>query len=74
MIMTKETKIIEFISFCVEIYAEAKGLLGKEVMDLFERTGLLVYLSECYDMLHSMGKVWLLQDLDSFLKNRNEGL
>ena len=72
--MTKETKITEFISFCVEIFAEAKGLLGKEVMELFEQTGLLDYLSECYDMLHSMGKVWLLQDMDCFLKNRNEGL
>ena len=68
--MSKRTKIAEFMSFCIECYAKAKRLSGREVCGLFKQYGALGYLERGYDVLHTMGEEWLLADIGDFLKSR----
>lgn len=68
--MTKETKISEFIIFCIEMMAEKHGVSGRRVADCFENEGIIGYLSENYLTLHSMGKEWLMEDIEKYLENR----
>ncbi len=68
--MSERTKITEFIAFCIECYAKAKGLSGADACKLFERFGVLAYLERGYDVLHTMGEAWLLADIGDFLKSR----
>ena len=38
--------------------------------ELFEKYGVLKYLHDGYDMLHTQGDKWLMNDINEFLKVR----
>lgn len=63
-------KINDFVVFCMEIYKAEKNISGKEVYELFEKYGVLKYLQDGYDMLHTQGNSWLINDIDKFLEVR----
>lgn len=63
-------KINDFVVFCMEIYKAEKNISGKEVYELFEKYGVLKYLQDGYDMLHTQGDSWLINDIDKFLEVR----
>ncbi|MBQ9658832.1 MAG: DUF3791 domain-containing protein [Clostridia bacterium] len=65
-----EYKINEFIIFCLEIYKEKEGLTGKETYELFKKYKILDYLHDGYDVLHTQGDGWLMNDINEFLKIR----
>ena len=65
-----EKKINDFIVFCIEIFKVRSKLSGKEVYEIFEKYGVLKYLQEGYDMLHTQGDRWIMNDINEFLKIR----
>lgn len=65
-----EKKINDFIVFCMEIYKSKKFMTGKEVYELFEKYGVLNYLQEGYEVLHTQGDSWIVDDIDEFLRVR----
>lgn len=65
-----EKKINDFIVFCIEVFKEENKLIGKEVYELFEKYGVLKYLHDGYDMLHTQGDGWIMNDINEFLKIR----
>lgn len=67
-----EEKVYEFVIFCMEYYKSKNNLSGKEVYDMFEKYGVIKYLENGYDMLHTEGKDWLINDIEMFIKNRTE--
>lgn len=46
------------------------GLSGDDALALFDRKGVTSYLTEHYDVLHTQGKDWLVDDIDQFIQNR----
>ena len=66
----RKQDIAYFVSFCVEQYKSAKGLSGEEAMNVLNRYGVLEYLEECYEPLHTQGKQWLLEEIDEFINIR----
>ena len=46
------------------------GVSGAKVAEYFEDTGLLDFLLENYDMLHTLGREQLLGEMDDFLVKR----
>lgn len=65
-----EKKINDFIVFCMEVYKSKKSMTDKEVYELFEKYGVLNYLQEGYEVLHTQGDSWLVNDIEEFLKVR----
>lgn len=63
-------KINDFIIFCLELYKTKEKITGEEVYELFYRYGVFEYLQDGYDMLHTQGDRWLMNDIDEFLKVR----
>ncbi len=61
-----------FLSFCIEQYKHLKNMDGASVKELFDKQGVSDYLIQNYDVLHTQGKDWLLDDIDTFIKNREE--
>lgn len=59
-----------FVAFCIEEYGAAKGMTGEQVLDLFSKYGLVDYLSEFYDVLHTQGRQWLIEEIDEFIEIR----
>ena len=64
--------IAYFISFCIEQYKEAKGLSGSEAMALLSEYGVLEYLAEHWEILHTQGRQWIIEDIDEFIKARDK--
>lgn len=63
-----DRKINDFVIFCLEYYKQKNNLTGKEVYNIFEKYDVFEYLSEGYDVLHTQGKDWLMNDIEEFLK------
>ena len=64
--------IAYFLSFCIEQYKEAKGLSGSEAMALLSEYGVLEYLAEHWEILHTQGRQWIIEDIDEFIKARDK--
>ena len=57
-----------FLSFCIEQYKKEKGISGAEAARLLQGYGVLEYLKEHFEVLHTQSKQWLLADIDEFIK------
>lgn len=64
--------IAYFLSFCIEQYKEAKGLSGSEAMAMLSEYGVLEYLAEHWEILHTQGRQWIIEDIDEFIKARDK--
>ena len=68
----KDKDIALFVAFCIEEYGAAKGMSGEQVLDLFSKYGLVDYLSEFYDVLHTQGRQWLIEEIDEYIEIRKK--
>ena len=68
------TKTLAFKVFCFEAYRAEKKLSGKETMELFKKYGVLDYLTVCYDVLHTTGRNYIIEDIDIFIEARKNSL
>ena len=59
-----------FISFCIEQYKNEKGISGSEAMALLSEYGVLEYLSEHWEILHTQSRQWIIEDIDEFIRTR----
>ena len=67
---SESNEIMQFVIFAIEEYRAAKNITGKEALFLFQTSGLLDYIEEFYDVLHSQGVEYLICDFDEFLNNK----
>ena len=63
-------KVIAFKAFCLEFYKYEHKMNGKDAFRLFKEYGVLDYLGEFYDELHSYGHQYLVEDIDEFIEVR----
>ncbi|MBP5401639.1 MAG: DUF3791 domain-containing protein [Treponema sp.] len=68
--MDEKTKEIEFVSFCIEMYARKYNMSGSDVAELFEKNGIIDYLFKNYLELHSQGKEYIIPLLHSFISKK----
>lgn len=68
--LNNEEKVIEFASFCIENFKVKHSITGKEVAILFRQSGVLEFIRNGYEMLHTQGKEYILEEIEIFLKNR----
>jgi len=61
-----------FVSFCIEQYAKAKNMTTDDVVNLFEQYGIMEHFCEFYDVLHTHGHNWLIEEIDEMIKNRKK--
>jgi hypothetical protein len=64
------SKTLEFKVFCFEAYRADKKLTGREAMTLFKKYGVLDYLDVCFDVLHTTGRDYIVEDIDLFIDAR----
>lgn len=63
-------KTAEFISSCIEAYKIRHSMRGTEVANLFDRYGVLDYLADGYDMLHTQSLQYVVGEIELFLAHR----
>ncbi|MBU3110964.1 DUF3791 domain-containing protein [Clostridium lacusfryxellense] len=68
--MSKEEKLIEFISFCIENFKIEHSMEGKDVANLFNESKVIDFLTDGYEIIHTQGKEYIIEEIEIFLKNR----
>jgi len=65
-------KELEFAVFCIENIAEKLGKTGDEVYKILtEKSDILdSYIIPCYDVLHTQGKSYIVNDILSYMEKR----
>ena len=64
-------KILAFKVFCLESYKFAHGLSGSAAHEIFIKYKVFDYITSCYDVLHSTGRLYIVNDIDDFISHRS---
>lgn len=64
------SKEMPFIIICIEEYKNNKEMTGKEVIDLFNKYSVCEYIKSFYDVLHTTGSKYIINDIDSYIEIR----
>lgn len=56
-------EVFEFYTFCLENYAVRKGISGMRAWLLFKEMGADEYITSNYDLLHTQGLEYILDDI-----------
>lgn len=63
-------RTIEFIVFCLESYKQAHRLSGKAALKIFNDNKVFEYIQSFYDVLHSTGQNYIVEDIDMYISSR----
>lgn len=64
------SKELPFIVLCVEKYKNKKNMSGEEVVDLFNKYCVFEYIKSFYDVLHTTGTRYIINDIDLYIDSR----
>ena len=64
------SETLEFKAFCFEAYRAEKKLTGRETSNLFKKYGVFEYLGACFNVLHTTGRAYIVEDIDEFINAR----
>lgn len=59
-----------FKTFCLENYKFKHDLSGIEAVQLFDRYDVFQYLADFYDVLHTCGTNYIINDIEAYISNR----
>ncbi len=61
-----------FYVFCVEKFSMFKTMTAMEVLALFQKYDVYNFTTSNYDVLHSQGEEYILNEITMYLKNQNK--
>jgi hypothetical protein len=61
---------IDFTVFCLESYKQAHYINGKAALKVFGDYDVFGYIKSFYDVLHSTGQDYIVEDIDMYIKSR----
>jgi hypothetical protein len=61
-----------FYIFCTENYRILKDMEASEVLALFQKNKVYDFLTQNYDVLHSQGEEYILNEIAIYIKNQNQ--
>lgn len=64
------SKELPFIVLCIEEYKNSKRMSGKNVVDLFNKYSVFEYIRSFYEVLHTTGTKYIINDIDLYINSR----
>ena len=64
------SKELPFLILCIEEYKNTKKMTGKSVLELFNRYSVCEYIQSFYEVLHTTGTRYIVNDIDLYIKSR----
>ncbi|MDE6049418.1 MAG: DUF3791 domain-containing protein [Paramuribaculum sp.] len=65
--------VLEFVTYCISKLSQQLGMSQKEVYNRLNRSGILYgYMVPSYDVLHTFGSRYLMNDLIDYMKEKGE--
>ena len=68
----KQLAKLEFVAFCIEQYKMATKQTGCEVEQIFRQRGVIVFLIDNYEVLHTLGEQAIMHEIDEYLKHNQQ--
>ena len=66
-----EKKELTFVVFIHHALGQHWNMTTPEVYDILNSTGILDnYIIKCYDVLHTLGKEYLVEDITEFVREK----
>lgn len=66
-----EKKELTFVVFILHTLGQHWNMTTPEVYDILNSTGILDdYIIKCYDVLHTLGKEYLVEDITEFVREK----
>jgi len=67
-----DKKQIEFAVFCIESIAEKLGQTGDVIYEMLTKESNVLndYIVSCYDVLHTQGKEYIVEDIIDVMKQK----
>ncbi|MBD8957625.1 MULTISPECIES: DUF3791 domain-containing protein [Holdemanella] len=66
-----EKKELTFVVFILHALGQHWNMTTPEVYDILNSTGILDdYIIKCYDVLHTLGKEYLVEDITEFVREK----
>ena len=65
-------EVFEFYAYCLENYATRKGISGMRAWLLFKESGADGYVIDNFDLLHTQGMEYVLDDIQRFINRRKK--
>jgi hypothetical protein len=62
--------VFEFYTYCLENYATRKQISGMRAWVIFKETGADEYVINNYDLLHTQGMDYVLDDIQRFINRK----
>jgi hypothetical protein len=69
---TKQLAKLEFVAFCIEQYKKTTNQNGFETEQLFEKNGIINFLIEHYEVLHTQSPQQILNEIMDFLNKHQQ--
>lgn len=67
----REKKELTFVVFILHALGQHWSMTTPEVYDILNSTGILDdYIIKCYDVLHTLGKEYLVEDITEFVREK----
>ncbi|MCL2797917.1 MAG: DUF3791 domain-containing protein [Firmicutes bacterium] len=63
-------EVVKFKAFCLERYKYARNLTGREALSIFRKFGVMKYIGDYFDVLHTFGAQYIVSDIDAFIEER----
>lgn len=61
---------LKFKTFCIEQYKKEHNISGQKALELFTAYHVFHYLDSFYDVLHTTGAKYIVEDIDLFIQAR----
>ncbi len=68
----RSNQISLFLAFCIEQYKQRHNLTGEQSMRILDQYGVLGYLEDGYEPLHTQSAQWIMEDIDEFINKRKQ--
>lgn len=69
---TYNANILLFFSFCLEKYKVFAHISAEETLFIFHKYRVFDYLCESFDVLHTQGENYIIEEIDEFIKIRQK--
>lgn len=63
---------LDFLVYCIESYKNAKGLKGREAIELFNKYRVFDYINASYEAFHTTGREYIIDDLNIYINSRKQ--
>lgn len=63
---------LQFVVYCAEMYARHNSLSSLQAYALFKAKGLIPFLKDNFEVLHTQGEDYILNEIKLYLKRRKK--